>query len=210
MKFWAGHVCNGEDGCCLQKSAWLVDHAQRDRECKRLSDASSATHARSATPFNYYLTCFRHCRILDNCPRAYSMPPKRTRRQSPAPAGLGAGERLKRAKLTRNSSYSAWGWVGTDVSDASDITLEHRLATCGLLNRSTHTLCLNKYIPTEDGSAPTTRKSQENPAPGELADDVIVISDDEGPSCSSKSCKSNPYCLNYLGQDKWEDKGKTA
>ena len=37
--------------------------------------------------------------------------------------------------------------------------------------------------------------------------DLIVVSDDEGPLCDKKSCQSNPYCLNYLGQKMWEDKG---
>ena len=41
-------------------------------------------------------------------------------------------------------------------------------------------------------------------------DDVIVISDDEGPMCTNKICKYNPYCLNYLGQDKWEDSGESV
>ncbi|TFY64882.1 hypothetical protein EVJ58_g2344 [Rhodofomes roseus] len=45
-------------------------------------------------------------------------------------------------------------------------------------------------------------------AEGELEDDIIVISDDEAPRCTSKACKSNPYCLNYLGQEKWEDEVK--
>ncbi|KAI0362032.1 cysteine proteinase [Trametes cingulata] len=137
------------------------------------------------------------------------MPPKRTRRGSPGPSGLSAGERLKRTKLTGNAAYSAWGWVGTEVADTSGITQEHRLATCGLSKSSTHPLCPNQYV--EKEKTPPRGKVGGNDGqtgPQEPAEDVIVISDDEGPMCSSKACKHNPYCLNYLGQDKWEDAGK--
>ncbi|KAI0664864.1 cysteine proteinase [Cubamyces menziesii] len=135
------------------------------------------------------------------------MPPKRTRRASPASTGLTAGERLKRTKLTGNAAYSAWGWVGTEATETQQITLEHRLATCGLSKTSNHPLCPNKYV--EKQKTPPGSKVVDTPATqGGPTEDVIVISDDEGPSCSSKSCKLNPYCLNYLGQEKWEDADK--
>jgi ubiquitin carboxyl-terminal hydrolase 48 len=41
----------------------------------------------------------------------------------------------------------------------------------------------------------------------EPAKDVVIISDDETPSCSKKYCSKNPNCLNYLAQDRWEDAG---
>lgn len=44
-------------------------------------------------------------------------------------------------------------------------------------------------------------------AKGELEDDIIVISEDDHPVCDSRTCKSNPNCVNYLGQDKWENEG---
>ncbi|KAI0044824.1 cysteine proteinase [Auriscalpium vulgare] len=117
--------------------------------------------------------------------------------------GLLAGERLKRQKLATEEDWDTgpWGWVGTEVTDASLIGEEHRLATCGMSKRSAHPFCANKY----------RRKAQDKagePGPvvhGELADDVIVISDDESPSCSKRACAKNPNCLNYLGQEKWED-----
>ncbi|OCH88183.1 cysteine proteinase [Obba rivulosa] len=138
------------------------------------------------------------------------MPPKRTRRSSPAAAGLSAGDRLKRAKLAGNSTYSAWGWVGTEVSDASEITQDHRLATCGFSKNGPHPLCLNKYAakPTSSEAEETEKPTQRVPVKGELEDDVIVISDDETPSCDAKSCKGNPFCLNHLGQEKWENEDK--
>ena len=150
------------------------------------------------------------------------MPPKRTRRTSPIPSGLSAGERLKRTKLTGNATYSAWGWVDSEVVDTSQITDEHRLATCSFSKRSCRSLCPNKYAakretPTSSaaGVGPKVKaKANGLPTPPpdsevEATDDVIVISDDEGPSCTAKVCKYNRYCLNYLGQDKWEDAGES-
>ncbi|EMD38059.1 hypothetical protein CERSUDRAFT_113204 [Gelatoporia subvermispora B] len=139
------------------------------------------------------------------------MAPKRTRRSSPAAAGLSAGDRLKRAKLAGNATYSAWGWVGSEVSDVSDITQEHRLATCGFCKNSSHPLCPNKYVERPNPKVEDVEKSALPAATAVTAvpeDEVIVISDDEAPSCGPKGCKSNPYCLNYLGQDKWENEDK--
>ena len=130
-----------------------------------------------------------------------SMPPKRTRRTSPVQASLSAGERLKRAKLAGND-FSAWGWVGTEVTDVSAISSEHRLAACGFRKNNTHPFCPNVHSRKAE-SVPSTEKTR-----GELDDDVIVISDDESPSCSMKHCKINPYCINYLGQEKWENEGE--
>lgn len=139
------------------------------------------------------------------------MPPKRTRRASPGATGLSPGERLKRAKLTGNASYSAWGWVGTEVTDTSGITDDYRLATCGFSRNSSNVLCPNKHAQERKASSPP-KVNGHTDAQGEeeLADDVIVISDDEGPTCSTKACKHNPYCLNYLGQGKWEDAGESS
>lgn len=137
------------------------------------------------------------------------MPPKRTRRASPALTGLFAGERLKRAKLTGNAAYSAWGWVGSEVTDASGIRDDHRLATFGFSKNSTHPLCLNKHVEKHNSPHKEVNGHIEHFPEGEsTAEDVIVISDDEGPTCSVRACKLNPYCLNSLGQDKWEDAGK--
>ncbi|KAI9064377.1 cysteine proteinase [Trametes sanguinea] len=136
------------------------------------------------------------------------MPPKRTRRASPGPTGLSAGERLKRTKLTGNADYSSWGWVGTEVTDASAITQEHRLATCGFSRNSSFSLCRNKHV--EKPKTPPKEQARDS-GPSETqepAEDVIIVSDDEGPACSSRLCRHNPYCLNYLGQEKWEDADK--
>lgn len=134
------------------------------------------------------------------------MPPKRLRRASPAAQGLSAGEKLKRAKLSGND-YLAWGWVGTEATSPTDITSEHRLATCGFSKKSTHPFCANKYV-TAGPSVPAKQESTTAVnASGELEDDIIIVSDDESSACDSKTCKNNPNCLNYLGQEKWENEG---
>ncbi|KAF8077825.1 hypothetical protein FPV67DRAFT_1557276 [Lyophyllum atratum] len=134
------------------------------------------------------------------------MPPKRKRRASLTNKGLAPGEQLKRSALPGNNS-SSWGWVGTEVIRASDITPEHHLVSCGLSKRNNHPFCLNKYSPISQNFAkPQLDKTHEvQPTDGELDDDVIIISDDEVPPCGLKTCKSNPNCLNYLGQEDWED-----
>lgn len=135
------------------------------------------------------------------------MASKRKRRASPVPKGLAAGEQLQRSTLTGSDS-SAWGWVGTEVLDASEITQEHRLIACGLSKRNRYPICPNKYAPTDKQKASPRDEVTLPSVDGELDDDVIVISDDEPQQCSKKICKNNPNCLNYLGQEKWEDEGK--
>ncbi|EKM55145.1 uncharacterized protein PHACADRAFT_94093 [Phanerochaete carnosa HHB-10118-sp] len=135
------------------------------------------------------------------------MPPKRPRRTSPATHGLHAGEKLKRTKLSGNE-YLAWSWVGTEVTDAVDITSEHRLATCGLSKKNGHCFCVNKYAPATSHGPPIKEEPSKPLASGELEDDVIVVSDDELLICDAKTCKSNPNCLNYLGQERWQNEGK--
>jgi hypothetical protein len=137
------------------------------------------------------------------------MPPKRKRRTSPPPKGLAAGERLNRDKLAGND-YSAWGWVGTEVTDASQITKEHCLRVYGFSGKALRPPCPNKYTHREsqEEAKPSGSKKPEQ-AVGELPEDVIVISDDEEEAikCTKKVCKDSPNCLNHLGQEKWENEG---
>lgn len=138
------------------------------------------------------------------------MPPKRLRRASPVAQGLSAGERLKRAKLSGND-YLAWSWVGSEVTSPTQITLQHRQATCGFADSNHYPFCSNKYAVTSKArNSPKVEESKGPKVEGELEDDVIVISDDESPSCTAKGCKSNPNCLNYLGQEKWENEGTSS
>ncbi|TRM62650.1 hypothetical protein BD626DRAFT_548499 [Schizophyllum amplum] len=144
------------------------------------------------------------------------MPPKRKRRDSPK--GLAPGQVLKRTKLLGNAS-SPWAWVGTDILDAAHITQEHRLAVCGFAHRSPHPFCANRYAPefrqAQKERQRREKEKKERAKRGSSAtpdDDVIVISDSEEAraECSKKQCKGNPNCLNYLGQEKWEDEGLEA
>ena len=135
------------------------------------------------------------------------MYPKRKRRQNPN-EGLAAGERLKRHKLTSDLGDewdSPWGWVGTSVTDASRITEEHLLATCGFSRRSRHPFCVNKYQKrsTKPVDLVETVESGE-----EQVQEVIILSDDGAPTCNKRNCSKNPNCLNYLTQDQWEDAGR--
>jgi hypothetical protein len=114
------------------------------------------------------------------------MPPKRRRPPSPA-------EKTKRS-VPSDSRTSPWGWVGTEVKAVSALTAEHVLATCGFSARNSPSLCPNRLT---QGSAHD-----------KLDNDIIVITDEETSQCSRKVCKNNPNCLNYLGQEKWEDDGK--
>jgi hypothetical protein len=133
---------------------------------------------------------------------------KRRKRQNQQHDGLAPGERFKRHKLMSNLEGdwdSPWGWVGTNVTDASGIAEEHLLATCGFSRKSRHVFCSNKYRkhPAKTASPVEPVISGEDPAK-----DIVVISDDETPTCSKKYCSKNPNCLNYLAQDRWEDAGQ--
>lgn len=111
---------------------------------------------------------------------------------------------MKRTTPPNNNSLQ-WAWVGTEVVRPSDITPEHRLIACGLSQRNGYPLCPNKYSQTAD---PVSHETSEIPETEvELDGDIIVISDDDDPLCTAKTCKSNPNCLNHLGQDFWEDEG---
>lgn len=129
------------------------------------------------------------------------------KRKRAAAQGLAAGERLKRHKLA-SASDSPWGWVGTEVKDASNISAEHLLATCGFARNNSSAFCPNKYAKRASKQAePSTSSIEEPVADGELADDVIVISSDsESSNCSKKGCRKQPNCVNYVGQEKWENK----
>lgn len=96
------------------------------------------------------------------------------------------------------------------MTDLADITLEHRMSACNLSQRNDTPYCRSKFAAKEDEGHAQISTDRQLPLPsvdGELDDDIIIISDDEQPSCSKKLCKTNPNCLNYLGQEMWEDEG---
>ncbi|KAF9526995.1 cysteine proteinase [Crepidotus variabilis] len=132
------------------------------------------------------------------------------KRKRNATKGFATGDKLNLDSIPAVNTTRAtpWGWVGSEASEASEITEEHRISACNLSSRNKNKLCPNKYgevveVPRDTSPKPSTSTSN---AHGELEDDIIVISDDEdAPKCSKKQCKNNPYCLNHLGQLKWED-----
>lgn len=133
------------------------------------------------------------------------MPPKRPKRSPAASKGLAPGESLKRYLVPAKSPQSSlWNWVGSEVSQVADITPEHYLTAYGLSARNMNAFCINKYAISQAQPPPTPPEEKDRTA---KEDDVIVISDDEQDKCTKKSCKDNPNCLNYLGQEKWEDEG---
>jgi hypothetical protein len=105
------------------------------------------------------------------------------------------GQSTKRPKTDiTNWTTPRYDWLAS-IQSASEIGLEHVLALCGLGPLGNTPLCPNKL---EEGT--------------HAKGDVIDVSDSEDGtihSCSKVKCKNNPYCLNYLGQEKWENEGKS-
>lgn len=131
-------------------------------------------------------------------PPSRAMTMKRKRRVAAQPNGLTTGETLNRAQLPgREELY--WGWISS-VPNATSISDDHFLTTCGFSPNSKPRFCPNRYARSSDTTF-------ELPPATDPDGDLIVVSDDEGPFCDKKSCQSNPHCLNYLGQKMWEDEG---
>lgn len=133
-----------------------------------------------------------------------TMPPKRRKRSPPPNEGLAPGESLQRYLAPRRNTQSAlWTWVGSEAADEADISSEHCLMVCGLSARNNYPFCANKH------TALHLQKSPDKKEEALQDNDIIIVSDDEDLKCTKKSCKVNPNCLNYLGQDMWEDKGES-
>lgn len=120
---------------------------------------------------------------------------------------LVAGERLNRNRLLVESDIR-WNWIGTSVKHMSEITKEHCLRAAGLTISKSRPLCQNKYsVKSLDGERTKEHNARKSVTPKDDGD-IIVISDDEDRQpCEKKKCKDNPFCLNYLGQQKWENEG---
>lgn len=129
---------------------------------------------------------------------------KRKRNTTAASKGLAVGERLNRNRLLAECDLR-WNWIGTEVKHTSGITQELRLRAAGLVLTKSKRPCPNKFLKKSAEPQHVLRRSvaeQEDPS------DVIVISDGEDEAlCDKKRCRDSPYCLNYVGQDKWEDEG---
>ena len=118
----------------------------------------------------------------------------------PLPKGLAQGESLARAPLISTTTFSEWGWVGTEVFSVTDIGPQHRAAACGFRKH----ICKNRHALTKSQASPGPAPETD---PHITEDDIVVISSDDEPECSPKTCKTNPNCCNYLGQQKWENDG---
>ena len=128
---------------------------------------------------------------------------RRLRTTTTTPKGLAVGEKLNRNKL-QSTTDTAWAWVGHEVRKITEITHTHCLAACGFAADSVHPARRNnKPLKNSDHNKPPSKLNGD----GDEDDGVVVISDDEGPTCDKKTCRSNPNCLNYLGQEQWEDEG---
>jgi hypothetical protein len=127
------------------------------------------------------------------------MPPKRKRAIPPRQEGLKQGEQLRRDKISGNARLD-WSWVGTEVTDASKITVEHRLACCGFASGQS-SACSQSHVPTQSAAATTSTAGIEG-------DVEIVVDGGALTLCNKKHCKNDPYCLNFLGQDKWKNEGE--
>ncbi|KAG0305301.1 hypothetical protein BGZ97_001156 [Linnemannia gamsii] len=100
-----------------------------------------------------------------------------------------------------------WQFVGNEVRDVHDLTMDHIRAIYGLgpLNRtgtnrnsvnakatgnntkSAYPYCSNRYKDSPSGSP-------------------LLVKGKAGNCCTSARCKDgNPHCLNYMGQEQWEN-----
>lgn len=102
-----------------------------------------------------------------------------------------------------------WQFVGNEVRDVDDLTMDHIRAIYGLGP-------FRK--PGENGSSTTTKATgksvypycgnryKDNPSGSPLPAKGLT-----GTNCTAARCKDgNPHCLNYMGQEQWEKEGRNA
>jgi hypothetical protein len=132
-------------------------------------------------------------------------PPQTKRKRDESPDDT-SKTRQKRPKAGKSSQVSLSNFVAADASkawmeglnSADEITQVHAQAACGFGPLGHRQCCPNKFArmvlkPIGDETKMET--------------EIIDISDSEEEVqhvCSQARCKANPYCLNFLGQDKWE------
>jgi len=119
----------------------------------------------------------------------------------------------KRPKTADITSWTTprYPWLAS-IESASEVGIEHVLALCSLGPLAKTRLCPNKFKERANSANSTTTGDGDGDGDG----DVINVSDsdeDEATTyshcCSKVKCKNNPYCLNYLGQEKWENQGQS-
>lgn len=85
-----------------------------------------------------------------------------------------------------------------ELNNADEITQAHAQAACGFGPLGHRQCCPNKFART------LLKPIRDDP---KVEADIIDITDSEEEVqhvCSQARCKANPYCLNFLGQEKWE------
>ena len=105
------------------------------------------------------------------------------------------GPATKRLKTDiTNWTTPRYPWLAS-IQNASEVGIEHVLALCGLGPLAKTPLCPNKFQKRADSEG-----------------SVVEVSDGEDETthnCSKVKCRNNPYCLNYLGQERWENEGQS-
>ncbi|EJD41060.1 cysteine proteinase [Auricularia subglabra TFB-10046 SS5] len=115
---------------------------------------------------------------------------------------------MSKKRATQPQRALEWGWVGTIARDAAEITPDMRLRTCGLARANKWPLCANGFAQPDDGDARGKKRPRLDKSCAAVGDDDDDYNDDQVDyECSKKACKANPNCLNWLGQDEWEDGG---
>ncbi|CAG7854462.1 Ubiquitin carboxyl-terminal hydrolase 48; AltName: Full=Deubiquitinating enzyme 48; AltName: Full=Ubiquitin thioesterase 48; AltName: Full=Ubiquitin-specific-processing protease 48 [Serendipita indica DSM 11827] len=89
------------------------------------------------------------------------------------------------------------------VTNIGDINLAHAEIACGIGQLGWRSPCPNKFLDSVDQAMKSTSHDDK---------EVIDISDSEDEvivqKCVKGRCKTNPYCLNFLGQETWEAPAK--
>ncbi|EJU05183.1 hypothetical protein DACRYDRAFT_103677 [Dacryopinax primogenitus] len=140
------------------------------------------------------------------------MPPKGKRKGAPKPRPLSPvlARKRKHPDNEEPTPPSRWSWVKLDGKVAEQITPKHMIWACGFSEESGLPVCPNiwskdvkegdekgkgRAVDTGAYDASVSGKSQK----AEVIDLTLPT------LCSKKKCRDNPNCLNYLGQDAWED-----
>ncbi|PVF98765.1 hypothetical protein CPB86DRAFT_338654 [Serendipita vermifera] len=129
---------------------------------------------------------------------------KRKREESP---DKGSRSRQKRAntdsigqptlhfKTNKHEKSNLWM---SSLEKGDVISQTHAQAACGFGSLGQHRVCTNRY----------TMTALKPMSPSNKQPDIILIDDEDREDdvpCSKAKCKTNPYCLNFLNQEKWED-----
>ena len=118
------------------------------------------------------------------------------------------GPSTKRLKTDITSwTTPRYPWLAS-IQSASDVKIEHILALCGLGPLSKTPLCPNKFQNTRDDVVELSDGDGDGDGDGDEDETITTTHNNNNDSCSKVKCRNNPYCLNYLGQERWENQGQ--